>query len=128
MPAGQAPPVSGLQDSRIREAVSRALQVKGLNKTSSNPDLLLNYHAGKQQQVEVDSYGYGYGLWGGGVDAYSYDEGTLIVDLVNSATQKLVWRGTVKAVLDDTPPSGQEAQDAMDSLMTQLFAKYPPKQ
>lgn len=71
---GQGYDASALTDSRIKEA-------------SAKTDLLVVYHVGTQKQLEIDDYGYGGWYGGGGVDAYTYEEGTLIVDLVDAATK-----------------------------------------
>lgn len=115
----------GLVDDRIKEAVDTELTAKGFKKVASDPQLLAVYHVGAQSEVEVDDWGYGF--WGaGGVSAYTYEEGTLIVDLVDAKTMKLVWRGTAEGALPQNP-SASEQTEGIDSAVEQMFAKYPPK-
>ena len=116
---------SGLVDERIKSAVDKQLQTKGLTKGTTNTDLLVVYHAGKKEQLEVEDWGYG-GWWGvGGGDAYSYEEGTLIVDLVDASTKKMVWRGTAKKAMSESP-SSEERDAAIDEAIQKMFEKYPP--
>ncbi len=125
------PPKSGgydldaLMSARIKDAVDNQLVEKGLKKASSDPDLLVVYHTGKQSQIQIDSWGYGYWGRGGGVDAYSYEEGTLVVDLVNAATRMLVWRGTAESALLESP-SAQERTENINKAVVKIFASYPP--
>ncbi len=123
------PPKSGgydldaLMSARVKGAVDNQLITKGLKKASTDPDLLVVYHTGKQGQIQIDSWGYGY--WGGGVDAYSYEEGTLVVDLVDATAQKLIWRGTAESALPDSP-SAQERTESINKAVVKIFASYPP--
>jgi len=61
---------------------------------------------GKQTKTNITSYGYGYGpYWGryGGtanIDVSQYDEGTLIIDVIDMNKKELVWRGTGTGVID----------------------------
>ena len=129
MPAGNPPFGStGLWDQRIRRSVNSTLQAKGLREVEANPDLLVAYHVGKQQRIQVDNWGYGYWGWGGGLSAYTYQQGTLVVDLVESANRHLVWRGTASGVISNPPPSGENAQNKMNQVVDKMFAKYPPGQ
>jgi hypothetical protein len=112
-----------LGETRIKAAVDAQMALKKIKLVTDNPDLLVAYHTGSQQQVEIDSYGYGW--WGGGVDTYTYQEGTLIVDLVDPKAKTLVWRGTAQDALDDNP-SGSELTESVNAAVAAMFAKYPP--
>ena len=72
-------------------------------KRSKTPDFRVALHTGQQSKVRVTDYGYGYGVgrWGGGgLDVYQYQEGTLILDVVDAKTKKLMWRGTAIGVVN----------------------------
>jgi hypothetical protein len=123
--SGEGYDYSGLVDERIKSAADKQLQAKGLTKATTDTDLLVVYHAGKKEQLEVEDWGYG-GWWGvGGGEAYSYEEGTLIVDLVDANTKKMVWRGTAKKAMSDNP-SPEERDAAIDEAIQKMFEKYPP--
>jgi hypothetical protein len=118
---------SGLMDARVKEAVDKQLESKGLAEVSDNADLLLAYHYGTEEQLQIDDYGYGYGPWcgGSGIDVYKYKEGTLIVDIVDAATKKLVWRGAAEGALSENP-SGPELNYVIDSAVAKMFKSFPP--
>ncbi|WP_261280207.1 DUF4136 domain-containing protein [Serratia quinivorans] len=65
----------------------------------------------------------GAGQGGYNQTVWSYTEGTLTVDLVDSKKKQLVWRGTASNTLnsDGTPASQTQIQQAV----TALFATYP---
>jgi hypothetical protein len=122
---GEGYDYSGLLDERIKGAIDEQLVAKGLRKAATNPDLYVVYHAGKKERLEVEDWGYG-GWWGvGGGEAYSYEQGTLIVDLIDTATKKLVWRGTAQKALSDSPSAG-EREAAIDEAVQKMFKKFPP--
>jgi len=54
--------------------------------------------ASKRLVQAVVSNGFGYGAWWGGgsytTSVHTYVQGTLIVDLYDAKTKKMVWRGT----------------------------------
>lgn len=123
--SGEGYDYSGLLDDRIKSAVDKQLQDKGLMKATTNTDLFVVYHAGKKQQLEVEDWGYG-GWWGvGGGDVYTYEKGTLIVDLVDADTKKMVWRGTAQKALSDDP-STSERDAAIGEAIQKMFENYPP--
>jgi hypothetical protein len=120
-----------LLDKRIRRAVDAQLAAKGMKPSAEDPDLLVIYHMGLDRKVDVQDWGYSYprypygGWYGGQVDVYEYDEGTLIVDLIDAESDQLVWRGTATKVIDETAsPEKREAN--LNEVVTRLFADYPP--
>jgi hypothetical protein len=118
-----------LLDQRIRKAVDGQLVDRGL-KQRANPDLLVVYHIGVEDKINVTDWGYTYGSyywgWGGrAVDVYQYQEGTLIIDLINAKTEMLVWRGWATKTLEDNP-SPEKAEYTINSVVEKIFRDYPP--
>ena len=80
--------------------------------------------------VNVTDWGYSYpryyGGWGGGnVDVTTYDEGTLIFDLIDYKTKQLVWRGSATAALASNPSPEQQEKN-LQTVVQKVFAAYPP--
>jgi hypothetical protein len=85
---------------------------------------MVNYWLSSQDKQVVEEGGYGWrGGYGGGT-SYDYKEGTLIVDLIKPAGQRLVWRATIVAPLED---STQENIDLGNKAIAEAFEEYPPK-
>jgi hypothetical protein len=120
-----------LLDKRIRSAVEAELQAKGMTVDTGNPDVLLVYHTGVDSKINVTDWGYTYptryGGWYGDrdVDVYQYEEGTLIVDLIDAKADQLVWRGTATKTLEDNP-SPERVEQNMREVVGRMFADYPP--
>ena len=128
--AEQAVRSNTLLDKRIREAVETQLAAKGFTKVEDNPDVLIVYHTGTQNQVDVTNWGYTYagryGGWGGqNIDVYSYTEGTLIVDLVSAGDKQLVWRGSATGVVEPGAPP-EKVQARLNEVVAGIFSNYPP--
>jgi hypothetical protein len=111
--------------------VEAELQGRGMTADTENPDLLLVYHTGVDSKINVTDWGYTYptryGGWYGDrdVDVYQYEEGTLIVDLIDAKTHQLVWRGTATKTLEDNP-SPERMEQNLREVVGKMFASYPP--
>lgn len=115
-------------DKRIKNAVTEQLLKKGFKPDINTPDLLIVYHVGIKDKINVSNWGYGYGpYWGPGrVDVYGYREGTLIIDLVDAKKKELVWRGIAqKALSEGGSPESRERQ--LNEIIRHILAKFPPK-
>jgi len=125
---------NSLDAIRIKFAVNAELEKKGFEKALANPDFLIAYHFGTKDKVNVRPWGYGYGsfdrYWGGywghgGVSVYQYEEGTLIIDFVESNSNNLFWRGAGKSVVDDAKTP--EKRDKMiNEAVQKILGNFPP--
>jgi len=114
-----------LNDKRIKYAVGN--QMEGRNyRFSENPELLIHYHIiiNDRTMLRTDPYGYYGPYWmSSEVTMYEYREGTLIVDLMDAATNSLVWRGWVTNFLKNSDP--QKMEKSMNDAVNMIFSKYP---
>ncbi|MDY0989146.1 DUF4136 domain-containing protein [Flavobacterium sp. CFBP9031] len=132
--------VNQLNVDRVAKAIRNEMLAKGFTE-SSNPDLKVNAVSilKNKTQVTADSnfYGYGgmyrpYGYWGGGAmmgggsttfNTYDYVDGSLIIDIVSSKTDKLVWQGIGNAEIDSKPDNPEQfINDAIKKILT----GFPP--
>ncbi len=118
---------------RVRTAVERALRAKGFQQVESEPDFYVAWHGaieGRMSTQTINShYGYGWGWYGGmGVSntyVNEWDEGTLLVDIVDAASNDLVWRGTATGTIEETR-TPEEAQAELDLATRELLRDFPP--
>jgi len=109
------------------------LAAKGYTKGTS-PDFQIGYNAsvvGKQTvQMMNTYYGYAPGWYASGTMAtaqvYEYKEGTLVIDIVDPAARKLIWRGSAQAELNRNP-STEEKKRKADEAVKKIFEQFPPK-
>ena len=132
--AAGTPARNELNQKRIDAALEAQLSAKGLTRVESGGDLTVVTHAASETstRVRVDDYGYGYypGYWRSvpmtTVDVYEVVVGSVVVDLVDTATDQLVWRGEAT----DTVSPGikpEKVEKIINKAMEKLFRQYPPK-
>lgn len=131
--------LDGLMDQRVREAVNSQLASKGMTLVDAkDADVLVNYLTKVDKKINVDTfnsnfgynpyYGPGWG-WGGNMQTQTtvreYEVGTLIIDLVDNKTTKLIWRGSVADTIRDknTP---EERVQIINQAVGSVMANYPP--
>lgn len=116
-----------LMDQRIITAIDDQLAQKGFHQVENNPDVEVTYGTGLQRQRSATATGMGRLRMGGGMGTINENisnAGTLVVDISDSHTQKLVWRGTATDTLSDKPDKNSQK---IQKAVAKMFAKYPPK-
>ena len=120
-----------LLDSRIRSAVERHLTAKGFQKRDgSNADLLVAYQVAISDETDISTLSTYYGYRRTGIIVQDtrireYEQGTLILDLVDASRNELVWRGTAQSeIRSDMSPQDREAR--IDEAVRTILAQYPP--
>jgi hypothetical protein len=116
--------------SRIDAALKNDLVSKGLAPVVQNPDVIVTYTAGARTKEEVVSnwplYGWGYGRrWSYGplyddVWVDRYPQATLVIDVIDASSKKVVFRAVAKAD-DKNIRNPRFIQAAVDKAL----AKYP---
>ncbi len=147
-PSGEDDPrvYNAIVAGRIKSAIDGALQAKGLRLVSSSPGVRVAWHGaieGKMSYETIsDDYVYVWGEYGYGLGrgrpamviatarprttAREWDEGTLIIDIIDSSTEELVWRSVGQAELSQVPRTPEEAQTRFNKVAMQMLAEFPP--
>ncbi len=120
-----------LMHQRLIDAIDRQLAAKGLRQVDSDPDVHVTYHGESEDVVVLDRVSYydgWYGWDGVGVSttrARTYEQGTLVVDIIDADQNRLVWRG----IATDTVASSPDAQSRqIETATQQMFRRYPPSE
>jgi len=121
---GTPSPVS-LTEQAIHAGVNAQLQAKGLTPVDTKPDLYVASHVTTQQVPELIANGFGpwWGYGGGMASVQTYTKGTLVVDLYDASTKKMVWRGVATDTMS-SKPSKNNAK--LDKALLKMFERYPP--
>jgi hypothetical protein len=125
------PAPNPLMEERIRSGVEQQLAAKGFTK-SDTPDVVVVSHVTGEEELDVHTYGYGYGAgwYYGGMGGMSttqvnkYTVGTLLIDMYELGTKQLVWRGTASDTVSDKPEKNAKK---IAKGLEKMFKKYPPK-
>lgn len=128
---------------RIKAAVQREMEARGYRISESHPDLLVNFSAKLARKSKDDElanqtvgyYGYRkgnkvpvYKTW----STYTYDqgtkdyvEGTLNVDIVDTAASQLVWEGVAIGEVKNPDKAISKSGPGIDRAVADIFAQYP---
>ncbi len=128
----QRPPVArgeaefGAVDLRVRPAVERELGARGLRKVENErPDFLVTYYAALEKPIAAQSITYAAGVPRVDEPVTAYARGTLVIDVLDPKTGKLVWRGAGRRVFDpkQTP---EERNLQIDTAVASIVDQFAP--
>jgi hypothetical protein len=115
---------SELVQRKIEADIEQDLTAKGLTKTDGRADLNVRYTFGSAHKTELETYPAGWRGWGTRVVRVPYNEGTLVLDLRDSDTRSLVWRG----IASEDKRDATQIEGKLDNMVKKALKKYPPKQ
>jgi len=122
---------------RIKAAVNSALTAKGWTQVDSGGNVSIMAMEITQSHQTLNTYydnfgtGWGWRGWGGLGGGFgqstttesTYKVGTLVVDMFDSNTKKLVWRGSSSDALSDK--SAKNIKN-LDKGVEKMFDRFPP--
>jgi len=130
--------ISQLNHDRVINAIKNEMVKKGLQENTSSPDVLVNAVAIFKDRTSVtattDYYGYG-GFyrpyyWGGGSSSSTtnyntrhYKDGSLIIDVVDANSKKLVWQGVGNKEIDKP---AKDPDTAIPKAIASIMEDFPP--
>jgi len=136
---------STVVDIRIRTAVGAQLHLKGYTAApNGQPDFYVAYHIGvKNMTLDASTQYLSEGMAGRPLDhsvdtrtagkppatvsdTPSYTTGTLLVDIIDAASKKLVWRATASGEIDPGLTS-EEREERIRNIIREMLSHFPPK-
>jgi hypothetical protein len=107
--------------------------------TGAKPDFLVSYHVVIEEKIDPrsydDLYGYGYFgrpyrypspfFYGPGSGLRVYNQGSLIIDIVDARTQKPIWRGVSEKRLS-RGMAPQQQREVLSRAVSEVIAQFPP--
>ena len=114
---------SELTRKRLETEIERALTASGLTKATGPSDLNVFYTMGSLRRVETETYPAGWRGLGTRVARVPNTEGNLVIDLRDSTTRSLVWRG----IATEEEPNPAKLAEKLDDMVRKAIAKYPPR-
>jgi hypothetical protein len=117
---------------RIKSAVNADLAAKGWTEAPSGGQVAIVAVEMTRNQQTLDTFYNGFGggwRWGGGfgdatTTVNNYKVGTLVVDLFDAKTKKLIWRGSASDTLSDK--SDKNIKN-LDKGVQKMFGHFPPE-
>lgn len=137
-PPGDVLSAHPLYKKRFATAAAAELSSRGFTEVESDPDFVVVLHAGVKDKVHVSNMGSAgfydpwWGPYGGHVTVSQYEEGTLVIDIVDMGKEKadgqkeLAWRGTGTAVVSEPSADAAKEQEKANRYVAAILAKFPP--
>jgi Domain of unknown function (DUF4136) len=118
---------------RIKSAVNGALAAKGWTEVPTGGDVEVFAIETTQDQQTLDTFYNGFGggrRWGFGggfgnatTTVETYKVGTLVIDLFDAKTEKLIWRSSSSDTLSDKADKNTKN---LDKGVKKMFQHFPP--
>jgi hypothetical protein len=109
---------------RVETAVERQLAARGFEKTGDAPDLLVRYYASVEQQVNADGADRPY-VSCDGCRPFVFDAGTIVIDLIDARTRRLVWRGWEEGSIDGLIDNQARMEKRVDQSVARIIEQLP---
>ena len=119
---------SELNKRRFAQAIDKELSKKGFERVKdTKEDFKVIYHLRFEKKLDISTYGYRYWPYYGISERYIqkkvYEEGSLIIDIIDKKENQLIWRGSVEGVLNER----ENAEELINTLVEKLLEDFPPK-
>jgi hypothetical protein len=133
---------SDLISKNIRTTVESEFAKRGIVRNDRSPDFVISYQTYTEPRERTTGgnyygypfspfmfspyrfFGWGWGIpygWGAPPRTETVTEGTLIIDITDSKTKELVWRGTVKGDVDNVSDLQKQIRKGIKAILK----KYP---
>lgn len=113
---------------RMRLAIADELLRLGFVYDERSPDLLVHYHASIRERVDVyavdEELGYN-PEYGPGTQVIQYDEGTILVDIADADSKRILWRGWAQSDLGSVIEDRDATEKNLRESMKLMFAELP---
>jgi Domain of unknown function (DUF4136) len=124
-----------LMNQRVQAAIDAELSNKGWSKQQAGGDVAIVALGMTDTKKDLHTFytgsGWGYGgFYGAGgmgsstTTVSEYKQGTLVVDLYDSNSRQLLWRGTATDTLSDKPEKNEKK---VNKAVAKMFKKFPPQ-
>jgi hypothetical protein len=115
----------------LQGAVEKGLAARGLELTGSGtPDLLIHYHASISQRIDVNRRDREYGYCSGSEcpgEVFEYEAGTLVLDLVDARTNRVIWRGWARHTVEDMLENPDRMASRIDEAVRRMLERLPER-
>ncbi len=112
----------------LQGAIEKKMAAKGFERAvSGQPDLLIHYHASVTQRLDVYESDHRYGNCYGDCQpqVVNFEQGTLVIDVVDSKTSKVVWRGWAQDAMNGIIDNQDRLEKQVDEEVTKMMQLLP---
>ena len=122
-----------LWEPRIKDAVDSQLAAKGWRRVDDGGDVTVTAIGTTRIQRTLDTFYNGFGggwRWRGfggtsTTTVHDYQEGTLVVDMFDTQSKQLIWRGDAA---DMVSGNADKNEKKLNKAVEKMFKKFPPQE
>ena len=121
---GGIPAKDSLWNQRIIENIEHQLAARGLQRVDTGADLYVTYSGVLKETASLEGFGTG-GRWMGGsfsIDRVTKQEGTLVVEVSDAKSARLVWRGMATETVSDKT---NKNISKLEKIVEKMFREFP---
>jgi Domain of unknown function (DUF4136) len=129
---GKVQASNSIWQGRIQDAIDKDLQKHGWQRVDNGGEVVITAVGAVRNQQEYQTFYNGLGGWRWGgfgdtatTEAVNYRVGSLVVDLYDASTKKLLFRGVAGDMLSEKPESNEKK---LEKAVDKMFEHFPPKQ
>jgi hypothetical protein len=113
----------------LRGEVEKAMARRGFEwSTGGTPDLLLHYHANITERIDVNRADVQSGFCGPNgcdVPTVQYEAGTLVIDVIDARTNRLIWRGWAQRAVGGMLANQDTMARQINEAIARMFEQFP---
>jgi hypothetical protein len=125
---------NSISGREVRHDITQVLASRGYVHQRQTADLAIAYYIGSHTALEVTNYDYGYPFSdpkmaptvGGQLPPpameHTYQEGTVIIDVLDSDAKHILWRGVGRC---DVPADSHQYAHALATVVAAVMQKFP---
>jgi len=129
---GDALSKNPLVKKRVLVSLDKVLKEKGYKPAEDGKaNFVVVAQAGIKERMQVTNWGGygwyhpGWGAYGGHTDVSYYEEGNLVINVVDTKKKELTWRGVATGTLKESS-SAEEMQERLNHIIAKLLENFPP--
>jgi Domain of unknown function (DUF4136) len=111
----------------LEGAVEKQFAFRGFARNANDPDLRIHYHASITKRIDVNRvdrvYGYCYGE-DCSVRVIEYEAGTLVLDVVEVRTNRVIWRGWAEDVVAPILGNDDTMRRKVNEAVSRMFERF----
>jgi hypothetical protein len=117
-------------NDHLQGAVEKAMAARGFEWATSSgaPDLRIHFHANISERIDIDRIDRDRGYCAGegcAPPTIQYEAGTLVIDLIDVRTSRLIWRGWAQNTVKDMLSNQDVMAKQINEAVTRMFERFP---
>lgn len=112
---------------RVENAIHHQLALRNFKQDDENPELKIMFYSERRDRQETqygNNMGWGWGFPRSNAYVRSYVESTLIIDVIDASTNKLVWQGWASSEMSRNMKNPEKV---IAEKVKEIFNKFPVK-